>query len=103
MEFKSNFDKVLKRIEKASDEASGDYQLSELLTADFLTKYTSYTNIDDFFNASPIDVSIINDEIKEKFEQEDFSEFVAANSKFTSWDDMLAEAGKIAFSKNFKL
>lgn len=85
-------EKQLKQMEKGAKELSRTKQVSfgELFTVSFMTKYTSFSTMDELLKAGGFNV-----ESQEDFEaipDAEFDRHIAATTKFKSWEDMLSEA-----------
>lgn len=89
----------LKEIQQNIKEAENpkSYSLKELFPNDFMEKYTNCNTIQDFFDNSGLDFS---HEANEVISSEEFNNYVASNTRFTSWEEMKNHAGKIILSNN---
>lgn len=91
----TGFDKLekqLKQMEKGAKELSKTKHVSfgELFPASFMRKYTSFSSMDEL-----LDASSFKSETQEDFEaipDDEFDKYIAANTKFKTWEDMLGEA-----------
>lgn len=84
--------KELQRMQKAAKELDGHHEVpfSELFTATFMRKYTTFTTFDELLKAGGFQA-----ETAEEFEaipDEPFDRHIAATTKFASWEDMLEQA-----------
>jgi SPX domain protein involved in polyphosphate accumulation len=70
--------------------------LPDLLTDDFIRKYTDFQTLQAMLDASGI-------ENKEDIGNEEFSKFVATHSRFSSWEEMLNTAGPEYFKRQLGL
>lgn len=87
-------DKRFKEIESGAKEINetGSVDFKDLFTQNFMTRYTNFTNITEFFEESPFEF-----ETQKEFESIDekrLDEYVQQQSKFESWKDMFSTAGK---------
>lgn len=104
MGFKSNgFDDLLKgleKIEKQAQELDGkQIPIDDLLNVSFMKKYTSFSNFNDFLDASGFVVN--SQEDFEAIPDDDFDVYVSNNTEFASWDDMLTTATNEYVSEHF--
>ncbi|TFI70094.1 hypothetical protein [Carnobacterium divergens] len=88
----SDLEKHLNKISKTAKELDGDNEIpfNELFTSNFISKHTDYSTIEDFTSASGLDFS--SQEAIEDINESVLDNFVASNSTFDSWEDMLASA-----------
>lgn len=100
------FDELQKDLEDmqcAAQEMDGaqSFNFTELFHPAFMRQYTSYPTIDDFLENCGYPA-----ETQEDFEaipDKEFDEYVRANTRFSSWEDMLEKAeeelidGKLGF------
>lgn len=77
-----------KELEKKLENLSGNVPLDELLNSSFMRKYTQFQNAQEFVDSSSFDFSNI-----ESIDSNDLDKFVSAHSKFSSWQEMLNQAG----------
>lgn len=98
MSFKMNgFDELsnkLNKMQKGVEEINNQEKVSfdELFTDDFMEEHTKFQTLDSFFEASGFDVS--SSEAFAAIPDEDMDKFVAENSEFDTWEDMLSTAGQ---------
>lgn len=90
------FDKLqkdLKKMQRNAEKLNGSHQvpLNELFTSSFMRKYTKFSSIDDFFKSSGFKTDTQKD--LEAIPDSELDKYVAANTKFKTWKDMLGEAG----------
>jgi hypothetical protein len=83
--------KQLKQMEKAAKELDGTHEVpfSELFTDSFLRKHTKFSSYEEFENQEIFTKYQTIEEIPD----DEMDQFVAANTNFSNWDDMLGEAG----------
>lgn len=94
------FDEIQKKLQKAADEVSGNHDINEIFTPEFMRNNTEFNDIAEFFEKSPFDVK--NQEDLSQLPEEELSEFVGNRTDYTSWDEFKAEAGKAFALKKFK-
>ena len=83
----NTFDNLLRNAESISGE--NEIPLEELLSTSFIHNYTAFTSIGEFEDSSGLDFSNL-----EEIDSNLLDQFVSEHTKFSSWDDMLSEAGK---------
>lgn len=89
--------KFVKELEKKVEQARGDVSFPELFDPNFMTTYTNYSSIDEFFKMSPFDIK--NQEDFEELDEIEFNKFVSGNTRFNSWEEMKAKAGELYMKK----
>jgi hypothetical protein len=97
-------DEVLKRMKNSFDQAMGDVKLTDLMHPAFVQKHTKFDSLKSMFEAS----QLMSDDSKAKemaviLKSQEWDRFVAANSDFASWNEMIKDAAtarvKAAFNK----
>ncbi len=83
------------------DKASGEVNISELLTPNFMTTYTSFNNITEFWERSPFIVK--TEEDFTALNESELDGYVREVSKFSSWKEMMNKAGELYFKKKLGL
>jgi len=88
------FNKELKKLEKKTKELKKGASVSfnELFNDRFMSKYTDFNNIDEFFDNSPFTVETNED--FDKIDEHELNEYVRNNSRFSDWADMQGTAGE---------
>ena len=92
-------DKLISNLKKV--EGKHSVQFKDLFTDSFMHRFTDSQNVTDFFEKSGLDFSS-----QESFENVDVNEldkYVLQHSKFKSWDEMKAEAGKMYLSDQLQM
>ena len=86
--------KKLKQMEKAAKELDGTHQIPmiELFTNSFMSKYTSFHSFDELLESGGFVVNTQAD--FEAIPDEIFDQHIAKYTKFSSWQDMMTQAGK---------
>lgn len=92
---------TIEKLQKVKDnikevEKPHSYSFREIFTDDFIEEYTNSKNIQEFLYRSGFDFS---QDAKAKMDSAEFSEYVAKNTKFSSWEEMKVAASKILLSK----
>jgi len=85
-------------LERAAKKASGKYTTQELFSNEFLAEYTTFKNIDEIDEKSPVEIT--HDIPQESIEK--LNVFIAENTKFSTWQEFIETAGKIAGIKRIK-
>lgn len=87
-------DKRFKEIERGAKEINetGSVDFKDLFTQNFMTKYTNFNNISEFFEESPFEFK--TQEEFESIDENQLDEYVRKQSKLDSWQDMFSTAGK---------
>ena len=98
---------MLKNREKKIKEIgeSGEIPLDEIITTEFMKKHTKYDNFADFIISSklvPPDTEIITNEIFETIPDKEFDDYIADNTPFKSWNEMLETAFDEYITKQWK-
>lgn len=82
--FESSYnDDKLRELQRKAEELGGshEYPLEELMTEDFMSRYTDFQTLQAMFDASGI-VNI------EEITNDKFLEFISAHTRFASWEEM---------------
>ena len=88
MSKKSSFDiSGLEKLQKKFDilTKTNPIPLSELFTKTFISKYTNFSNSDEFFNAC----NIHTDEDLKQISDNELNNLVSKFTKFNSWQEMI--------------
>ena len=82
----------LEELERKANDIHGEniIQLSELLPAQFMIKYTDFKSLEEMFQASGFVVESSED--FKKIPEEDLNNFIKNNTQFSNWDDMIGKA-----------
>lgn len=85
-------EKQLKQMEKGAKELSKTKHVSfeDLFSTSFMRKYTSFSSMDELLDAG--DFKVESQEDFEAIPDDEFDKYIAANTKFKNWEDMLSEA-----------
>ena len=86
--------KKIKDLQKRAKALDGEnlVPLVDLLTIEFLNRYTSFSSVEELFEASGFKVD--NTEDFEKIPNDEWDEFISKNSIFKNWEEMLEKAGE---------
>lgn len=95
----SGFDELqneLKQLQKKAESLDGkSVSFYEMFPSSFMKKYTNFQDIDSFFDASGFNANTNED--FDKIPESELDSFVATNSKFSSWEEMLNVATELYF------
>ncbi|MDT2597112.1 hypothetical protein P7D52_13360 [Enterococcus dongliensis] len=102
----SGFDDIKNRLDKmskAAQELDGEQEvpMSELLTDPFISKNSNFQNVDEFFENSGFDMN--TEEEFAAIPDDAMDTYVAENSTFESWNDMLSSATQEYVAKKLGL
>lgn len=86
------FQKQLKNLSDSAKKNSGTHNVSlnELFNDSFMSKYTRFTNANEFVKESKFDFSDI-----ESIPDEELDIFVSKNTQFSNWSEMLGKASEL--------
>ncbi|MBA2874323.1 hypothetical protein [Thermaerobacillus caldiproteolyticus] len=93
--------KFFKNLEKKAKDASGKVSFPELFNPDFMTAFTKFKSIDEFFEKSPFDIKSKED--FRNLNESELDNYVKENTRFSSWKEMMNEAGKRYMAKKLGL
>jgi hypothetical protein len=88
-ELGKKLDELSKNAEELSQTKSA--KMGEILSPEFISKYTRFASADEFFSGGGFDVS--SQEAFEAIEEEKLDAFIRSESSFTSWRELLNTAG----------
>lgn len=92
-------DKLISNLKKV--EGKHNVQFKDLFPDSFIREYTDCQNVSDFFEKSGLDFS--SQENFEKIDVKQLDKYVSQHSRFSSWDEMKAAAGKSYISKQLEV
>lgn len=98
---KNNNLKGLKDLQKKVKSAGDDVSFPDLFNPNFMTTFTYFSNIDEFFQKSPFKVKSSED--FDNINKTELNSFIKENTKFSTWEEMKTEAGKMYVSKQLRL
>jgi hypothetical protein len=92
----SGFDgvnKFLKDLQKKADSLNGEVEFTQLFNPNFMTTFTNFSSSDEFLKKSPFEVH--NQEDFENIDEDKLDQYVRANTRFSSWEEMKNKAGEL--------
>lgn len=89
----NDLNRLLKDLEKKVQSANGEVEFSVLFNPNFMTTFTNFSNIDEFFKRSPFEVSSKDD--FEQLDENELDQYVAETTRFSSWEEMKGKAGEL--------
>lgn len=89
MSFEKQFKKITNELTNAVSSIEGSYDLSEIITDDFISLNTSFSTYEEFISEAPLK---IKDELSDQ-ELELLDEFVNSNTNFSDWEELYQSAG----------
>lgn len=95
LKLNSNIEQLKNNLEEISN--TNQLRFDELFNAEFLSEQTSFTSLDDMFDKSGFKVESADD-VKAIPDQE-WEDFIIANTSFESWEDMQKAAAVAVLSK----
>ena len=90
----NDLSKKLQKITNNARALNGKHSvpLGELMPPSFVSRHTRFENIDALFDAGGFKADTADEFAA--IPDDKLGEFIKANSKFSSWEEMLGEAGK---------
>lgn len=90
----------LKKLEKKAEQLGGTRQvpIEELLTPEFMQRFTRFGSVDDMFDQSGFPVETEQD-IEALVHTAEWDAFVATNTQFPTWEDIIGQAGQEYISR----
>lgn len=81
----------LTRLQRRAKSLEGtrNVRVEDLFQLDFVTANSNFATFDEMLAASPIKISSVED-----FECEEWNAFIVANTRFSSWEEMIGQAGE---------
>lgn len=93
----SGLDKLSKKLDSLSKERH--VPMGEILTDAFISRHSRFNSLDNFMS----ECGIHNSEEFEAFPDVEMDKFVKANTKFSTWQEMLSSAGAEYYKKQLGL
>lgn len=93
--------KGLKDLQKKVKNAGGDVSFPDLFNPNFMTTFTYFSNIDEFFQKSPFEVKSSED--FDNINKAELNSFIKENTKFSTWEEMKTKAGELYVAKQLGL
>lgn len=83
--------KQLKKIgDKVKEEIDGKVELKDLLSDDFLEKYTDFTSFEDLFESLPIKIE--SQEELNNLDETKVNPIIKEKTKFSTWSELMQTA-----------
>lgn len=103
MKFEFDDSGLRKLVNKLKDLERGiDVPLSELLNSSFMTRHTSYTTLEELLEEAGVTLASEED-AKGLPTNEKLNAFIAENTRFKDWNDMIGVAAEEYISRKFRL
>src|SRR5947209_17137877 len=94
VKFEWHGDELIRRMQDALSQATGQVSLPELMPSAFMQKHTKFSSLEDMLSASKLaKEEATAEELGPILQSPEWNQFVAANSSFASWQDMIKAAG----------
>lgn len=87
-----DLEEELQGLAERLEQAGGEIPMTELFTDNFMTSYTEFSSLEEFFDESPWVVESESD--FEAIPADKFDTYVDKHTDFDSWDAMLHAAGR---------
>lgn len=71
---------------------TSSFSMEEILNSDFMSKYTKFSSLEEFFAASWF--AVVENDNLQKYANADFDYFITKNTHFTCWNEMVSCAWK---------
>jgi hypothetical protein len=86
--------KELEGLEQRAKDLNGTHELKfeEILTSEFMNKYTDYFSINEMLDASGFKIE--SNEDFDKIPVDKLDEFIKEHTRFPSWEEMIGTAGE---------
>lgn len=91
MDFNKQIGKITNQLSSTVKSVEGQYDLSEILTDDFISLNTSFSTYEEFISGLPIK---IKNEMPEE-EVEILDDYINSNTNFSDWNEMYQHAGQM--------
>ena len=97
--FEIKFNKKADRIIDEIEDLGKGRQVSfdELFNVRFMNKYTNFSTIQELFDT--FDPTLTEEKVKEVLETSEWSNFIAKNTRFNSWEEMYKKSGELYLSE----
>jgi len=95
LKLNSNNEQLKKNLEEISN--TNQLRFDELFNIQFLSEHTSFTSLDDMFEKSGFKVESADD--FKAIPDQEWEDFIIANTSFESWEDMQKAATVAVMSK----
>lgn len=97
----SGLKNLMRDLDKAAKNVSGQVSFDKLFTSSFMNKYTNFNSFEELLDAGNFVVN--SQEDFENIPDDEFDEHIRKTTKFKNWEDMTHTAGTQYVEKNFKL
>lgn len=96
------FKRDLRKLQRKAKQIGGvrNVPLDELLTPTFLNRHTNFASVEDMFKKSGYNVETMEE--LERIPEEEWNVFIATNTLFSSWQDMLTAAMSEQVKQHFE-
>ena len=88
-ELDRKFREAERKVERVS--GSREVPIGEILTPDFMARFTNFASVDDMLDKSGFEVNTAED-FQTVTDDDAWSDFVAVNTQFPTWGNMLVAA-----------
>lgn len=96
----NELNKLLKNLERKVDEVNGEVSFTDLFNPNFMTTFTNFNSTDEFFKKSPFEVHCQED--FESLDENLLNEYVKANTRLSTWEEMKSKAGEFYVKHNIE-
>ncbi|MGT2745322.1 hypothetical protein ACVRW4_08385 [Streptococcus phocae subsp. phocae] len=94
-------DKLEKELERKAQAVSGNYSLDELFPDSYISSISRFSSLSEMLENSP--EKITDPESFKQADQETLNNFIAKETEFSNWQEMLNDAGAKAIAQKLKL
>jgi len=99
-DFSKQLQKQFDRLTRNLKKAEGNVPLTELMPPKFIQRHTRFNDLQAMVDAAPgAEEATTTEESAAFIQGEGWSRFVAENSDFDSWQDMIRQAGAERFKR----
>ena len=89
-QLKNQLKQMQESVDKTMDEFNGDVPLEKLLTTDFMSCHTSFTDVDNWLKAGGFNFECQDD--YDNLDENKMDIYVQSSTDFQSWEEMLESA-----------
>lgn len=94
-------DKLEKELERKAQAVAGNYSLDELFPDSYISSISRFSSLSEMLENSP--EKITDSESFKRADQETFDNFIAKETAFSNWQEMLNDAGAKVIAQKLKL
>ncbi len=88
-------DEIIEELKREAEQVTGRVSLQDLFTVDFMREHTKHGTLDDMVTASKLlNEDCSTEDLAAALESQEWNQFVAENSDFSSWQEMITAAGE---------